>query len=461
MEAIESAIKAISGVIWGPYFLIPLLLGTGIFLTVRLLFINVKGFPHAIGLISGKYDNPLDPGEITHFQALSAALSATVGIGNIAGVALAIRLGGPGALFWMWVTAFFGMTLKYSSILLSHKFRVIHPDGSSSGGPMYHIEKGLGRRWKFLAVMFAICTPIAALGAGNMCQSNTIADALKKGVGIPPVVTGLFLAFMLGLIIIGGIRRIAQVTSRLAPTMCIIYVIGALTVIGVNYHRIPDAITTIITNAFTGTAAVGGFAGASFLMVLRWGVARGLFSNEAGLGSAPIAHAAAKTKESVREGLVGMIGPVVDTLIICTMTGLVIVITNTWQIKEVGVEVTAMGFHKGLRFLLDPIGISGRAIVTLGVLLFGFSTAITWSYYGDRCIMYLFGAKAVMPYRYIFVVVYFLGAIFTIRLVWNFADVANGLMAIPNLISLILLNSLIAKLTAEYFYRRKIEVGKK
>ena len=452
MESLHQIIKYIDSIVWGPYFLIPLLLGTGLFFTLRLIFIQLRGLPHALGLLSGKYDKADDPGDVTHFQALSAALSATIGIGNIAGVATAIHLGGPGAVFWMWVTAFFGMPLKYAGITLSHKFRTINSDGTVSGGAMYYIERGLGKKWKPLAIMFAFCGALAAFGIGNMVQSNTVAKTLEQSFNISPVLVGAILAILLGLVIVGGIRRIAQVTSKLVPFMCIVYCLGALVVLALHLTAIPAALALIVKHAFTPTAAAGGFAGAVVMTTLRYGVARGLFSNESGLGSASIAHAAAKTKEPVREGLVGMVGPVIDTLIICTMTALVIILTGAWTTSLDGASLTAEGFKRGLA----SIGFfNGGLIVSIGVTLFAFSTAITWSYYGDRCIQYLLGPKAVKPYRYIYIIFYFLGAIFALELVWDLADLANGLMALPNLLGLLLMSPLLVKLTKDYFRRRQ------
>ena len=308
------------------------LLGTGLFVTVRLGFIQLRGFKHALDITRGKYDDPDHPGDVNHFQALTTALSATVGIGNIAGVAIAIRLGGPGALFWMWVTAFFGMALKYTECTLALKYRTLHEDGSVSGGPMYYIERGLGAKWKWMATAFAIFAVICSFGTGNMNQSNTMADAMEASFGINPIWTALVAAVLVALVIIGGIRRIGRVTSILTPFMAILYVGAALIVIFLHMKEVPWAFGFIVQQAFAPTAMVGGAAG-SFLMTLMWGIRRGLFSNEAGQGSAPIAHAAAKTEEPVREGLVASLGPFVDTLVICTMTGMVIILSGAWRDK--------------------------------------------------------------------------------------------------------------------------------
>jgi AGCS family alanine or glycine:cation symporter len=316
---------------WAP-LLVLVLLGTGLFVTVRLGFIQVRGFRHAVAITRGDYDNPEDAGDLVHFQALTTALSATVGIGNIAGVALAIRLGGPGALFWMWVTAFFGMALKYAECTLAMAHRHLHADGSVSGGPMYYIEKGLGPRWKWMALIFAACAAISSFGGGCMNQSNTLADQVRSSFGIPTVRTGLFFAATVAAVIIGGIRRIGKVTSILAPLMAVMYVLGAMLILLVNIREIPEGLSLIFTNAFAPKPLIGGAAG-SFMLTMLWGIRRGLFSNEAGQGSAPIAHATAKTDEPVREGLVASLGPFIDTLVICTMTGLVIVMTGAYKDK--------------------------------------------------------------------------------------------------------------------------------
>ncbi len=439
-------INTISNWVWGPVTII-LLVGTGIYLTFRLKLIQFRGLKHAIALITGKYDKPEDTGEITHFQALSTALSATIGVGNIAGVATAIAAGGPGAVFWMWVTAIFGSALKYTSCTLSLRFREIRKDGVVSGGPMYYIEKGLG--FKPLAILFAVCGAIAAFGIGNMVQSNTVADALKSSFYIPVWISGFIIAILVALVIIGGIKRIAQVAQRLTPGMTVFYVVTAIIILLINLPKIPHALYLIFKYAFNPVAATGGFLGSTVLYTIRMGVARGIFSNESGLGSAPIAHAAAKTEEPVREGLVAMIGPFVDTLLICSMTALVIITTGVWSSGETGAPLTAMGFGKG--FFIPKIG---EYVVSVGVALFAFSTMLGWSYYGEKCAEYLFGEKIIYPYRWLFVLFIFMGAVFRLPLVWTLSDIANGLMAFPNLIGLIFLSPLVAKLTHDYFKRQ-------
>jgi len=439
-------IETLSNWVWGPVTIF-LLVGTGIYLTFRLGFIQFRGLRHAIELISGKFDRPEDAGEITHFQALSTALSATIGVGNIAGVATAIAAGGPGAVFWMWVTALFGAALKFTSCTLSLKFREIKADGHVAGGPMYYIEKGL--RLKPLAVIFALCGAIAAFGIGNMVQSNTVADALESSFSIPTWVTGFVVASLVALVIIGGIKRIARVTERLTPFMTLFYVVTALSILFLNLTKIPEAISLILRHAFTPTAARGGFLGSTVAYTIRMGVARGIFSNESGLGSAPIAHAAAKTKEPVREGLVAMVGPFVDTLLVCSMTALVIILTGVWTSGKNGAPLTAMGFSRGF-----PMALLGEYIVTIGVTLFAFSTMLGWSYYGEKCAEYLFGERVIFPYRWVFVLFLFLGAIFELPVVWGLSDIANGLMAFPNLIALIFLSPLVSRLVVEYFKGR-------
>ena len=419
-----------------------ILIGTGLFVTVSLGFIQVRRLKHSFDVVSGKYDNPDDEGDVTHFQALSAALSATIGIGNIAGVALAVRLGGPGALFWMWVTALFGMALKYAECTLSHKYRVIHEDGSVSGGPMYYIEKGLGPKWKPLAIFFATCAVICSFCTGNMNQANTIAQTFAS-YNVPIYISGAFIAFMVGLVIIGGIKRIAAVASRIVPTMAVLYVSGALLILLVNYQNIIHSLESIFREAFSLKSGWGGL-----FAVIMWGVRRGLYSNEAGQGSAPIAHAAAKTKESAREGAVAMMGPFIDTIFVCTMTGLAILSTGVLESTDLtGAQLTREAFRQGFTFAPEL----GSLIVNFSVLLFAYTTMVAWSYYGDRSIEYLIGPKAIKPYRWVYVFFNFLGAILPLSFVWNFGDIALSLMTIPNLIGVLFLTGILKKMTKEYF----------
>lgn len=446
MEAIHEWVADLSGFAWGPV-MIALLVGTGVLVTIRTRCIQFWGFVHGHQLLSGRYEKPSDPGEISHFQALSAALSATIGTGNIAGVATAIALGGPGAVFWMWITAVVGMCTKYCECLLSVKYRTLDPDGKASGGPMYYLEKGLGQKW--LAVAFAVFALVASFGIGNMVQANSVAEPLWKTFGIPKLVSGMTMAVLTGLVIIGGIKRIGQVAARVVPFMCLVYVGSALFILVNNYHLILSAFELILTSAFSPTSAAGGFAGAVVAQTVRFGVARGVFSNEAGLGSAPMAHGAAKTKEPVREGLVAMLGPFIDTLVICTMTALVIIISGAWSSGNTGSVLTSSAYE---HFLPG----AGHYIVVFGLVFFAYSTMISWSYYGDRCARYLFGEKAVLPYHWAFVGCILVGATSKLDLVWNFSDAMNGLMAIPNLIAVVLLSGVVVRETRRYFHAQRI-----
>ena len=578
LDEVTVFLGKIAGYIWSMPLVI-LLVGSGVYLSIRLVFPQFRRIGHGIAVARGKYDNPDDPGDITHFQALCAALSATVGVGNIAGVAIALHAGGPGAIFWMWVAALFGMVTKYAECTLAQKYRVIHSDGTISGGPMYYIEKGMGSRFKWLAIVFASCGLIATFGGGNMVQSNSMAIAFTdqfatqkyyhdtpmskltngkeismtedtefiiktndgKAIGIDisraktvgnllhvinnhpenmsrvvmaeiatdrnsieftdltegkneftlvspdggkliknlgfinddgninklkngkistviperlllKAILGVAISLIVGMVIIGGIKRIGKVASRLVPVMSLIYVSGALFIIFWNYDRIADSFYLIFKHAFTPTAATGGFAGATVLYAITWGVRRAAFSNEAGLGSAPIAHAAAKTKEPVREGLVAMLGPLIDTLIICTMTALVIIITGEWTGKADSSVLTKNAFNAGIPYF-------GGIIVSIGLILFAISTAISWSYYGDRCAEYLFGSRAIMPYRCVYVVALFVGAMVQLEFVWNFSDITLGLMALPNLIAIIALSGVVISLTKDYFSRKHIRTN--
>jgi alanine or glycine:cation symporter, AGCS family len=537
-------------------FMVILLLGTGFYLTLRTGFVQIRHLGHGFGTTTGKYDDPDDPGDVSHFQALTTALSATVGIGNIAGVAIAIHWGGPGALFWMWVTAFVGMATKYSEVTLAQRYRDVDPEGgahkwegSAAGGPMYYIERGLGPKWKPLAVFFAIMLGFTAFLTGNAVQANTVADTMQSTFGFPPWGTGLLTATVVAAVILGGITRIGRVTSILAPMMAMVYVSGALVIIALNLGGVIPAFSTIITEAFQPTAGVAGTGAGVFVMTLMWGVRRGLFSNEAGQGSAPIAHAAAKTDEPVSEGVVALLEPFIDTIVICTMTGLVIVMMNahlervptqiafvggdiayttanadgryatvpapaelqivggrhvstgagapllSWHevhveelfidveqtlpftgtiypgrgqaISSDGVAYTALygdAVESGapltmnaFRAGLAPLGDWGHYIVLFSVLLFAISTAISWSYYGDRCANYLFGHGAVLPYKVVFVIMHFVGAVLTLSVIWDLADVALAIVIWPNLIALILLAPQVVEMTTSYFERRPWE----
>lgn len=436
----------LSGLLWGHPITLIVLLGTGLYLTLRLGFVQIRGFRHSAALISGRYSDPTHQGEVSHFQALATALSATVGTGNIAGVATAISLGGPGALFWMWVTAFLGMATKFTECTLALKFREVTPDGEVAGGPMYTLLHGL--KMKKLAMAFALFAMIASFGIGNMVQANSVVDGLRylhPGFADQAWLVGLVMAILVGLVIIGGVRRIARVAGTLVPFMAILYIAAALLVLFNHLGEIPAALATIFNHALNPWAVGGAAVGEA----IRWGVARGLFSNEAGLGSSPMAHAAARTNEPVREGLVAMMEPFIDTLVICTLTGLVIVVTGAWVDRSddlVGAALTAHAFQ-------ETLGPAGGMVVGIGLALFAFSTIIAWSYYGDRSARFLFGDGAVMPYRVVYALLVVFGAAVPLHLVWNIADVTNILMALPNLVAVVLLAGLAKRLKDDYFRR--------
>ena len=525
------------------------LLGTGLFLTVRLGFVQISQLGHGFAVASGRYDDPNEPGDVSHFQALTTALSATVGIGNIAGAAWAIHYGGPGALFWMWMTALLGAATKFSEVTLAQQFREVSAEthkheGTVAGGPMYYIERGLGSGWKWMAVFFAVALGFTAFVTGNAVQANTLADTMESNFGIPNVVTGLIAAGVVAAVILGGITRIGRVTGILAPLMAGIYVFGALLIILMNLGAVIPAFGLIMREAFNPTAGVAGTGIGALLVTMNWGVNRGLFSNEAGQGSAPIAHAAAKTDEPVSEGVVGLVEPFIDTIVIVTMTCLVLIITGVYddrvpseltlaggdlsyvvpaadgsftetdepaQIRvtdgrqpvgagqaafawhdlpverfytdaaqtqvfsgtidpdtgtaaaddgtsysvlygdapEGGAPLTQLGFQRGLA----PLGDWGGYIVVLSVILFATSTAIAWSYYGDRCAAYLFGKQAVLPYRLVYVGMLFLGTVIAPAAVWDLGDIALGIVILPNLLALVLLSGKTRQLMDSYFER--------
>ncbi len=458
--AVDSVIQDYNEYVGG-YAVLFMLIPTGLFFLFRLRFLNVTRLFHSIRVVAGKYDKAGDKGDVNHFKALTTALSATVGTGNIVGVSLAIYLGGPGAVFWMWVTGFLGMILKYTECTLSHKYRQFNSDGTVSGGPMYYMEYGLkkqlGRFAKVLAMVFASAAVLCSLGSGNMAQANSMADALHTSYGVPVLWTGLVTTALVLLIVIGGLKRIAEVTARLVPFMAVLYVSAALLIILLEYDRIPAAFSMIFTDAFTGTAATGGFVGSTFMMTLIWGVRRGLFSNESGQGSAPIAHAAAKTHWPAREGLVASLEPLIDTLIICTLTALMIVLTGAWHLEDLdmGVSMTIRAMEIGLGKLgLDYFG---THIVSVGLMLFAFSTVISWSYYGTRAANYLFGEKAIKPYYYLYGLFVFFGSVWGIDIVWHFVDMVITFMTIPNLIAILLLTPVVVNETKKYFRAMKKE----
>ncbi len=561
MESISAFVNWMEDVVWASGipvagetipFVVILLLGAGFYFTLRLGFIQVRALGHGFAVATGRYDDPNEPGDVSHFQALSTALSATVGIGNIAGVAIAIHFGGPGALFWMWITAFLGMATKFAEVTLAQYYREVKkpdPDapmweGTVSGGPMYYIEKGLGAAWKPMAIFFALLLAITAFLSGNGVQANTVADTMRDSFGIPVWVSGLITAAVVGAVILGGISRIGKVTGILAPAMAGIYVAGALVILALNWNMIVPALSLIVTEAFNPSAGIAGAGVGAFLVTMMWGVRRGLFSNEAGQGSAPIAHAAAKTDEPVSEGVVALLEPFIDTIVICTMTALVIIVTSSWDdrfatpisfgdnrvswveeqddggfrrmvsapeqvtvtdgVPEMGAGTRQLAFNNAPvdRFFMDeaqtvpftgtlepqarefrdaqgnavPVlygngaqtgapltmvafqrglpGDWGHYIVLLTVLLFGISTAIAWSYYGDRCAYYLFGEKAVLPYKIVFVAMHFVGAVVPLAVAWTLGDVFLGLVIIPNLIALIFLTPKVIEASKSYFERK-------
>lgn len=560
MEAFQQLVSTLNTFVWEKGipvggeeipFVVAALLGTGVFLTLYLGFVQIRRFAHGVAVTTGKYDDPDEPGDVSHFQALTTALSATVGIGNIAGVAIAIHWGGPGALFWMWVTAFLGMAIKFTEVTLAQRYRDVtvdeNPekwDGSVSGGPMYYIERGLGPKWKWMAVFFAFMLGFTAFLTGNAVQANTVADTMGAYFGLPAWITGLASTLIVFMVTIGGIKRIGKVTAVLAPAMAGIYVLGALIVILTHADQILPSFALIFREAFNPTAGVAGTGVGAFLVTLMWGVKRGLFSNESGQGSAPIAHAAAKTDEPISEGVVALLEPFIDTIVICTMTALVIIITGVWKERiptalelrggdaswitldedgryrptaapaelrivdgrhenddvpgspffawhevkvdqffvdaamttpfsgvidvargvarsldgqeyttlhgeavESGAPLTMVAFSKGLP------GNWGGLIVVISVALFAVSTAISWCYYGDRCANYLFGPKAVLPYKLIYVVMHFIGATMALNTIWAIGDIALGIVILPNLIALVLLAPQVKEMTASYFER--------
>lgn len=441
LHTFDAIVGKVGAFAWGPPMLI-LLVGTGFWLTYALRGLQFRKLWYALylALVKRKEDSD-EPGDITHFQALMTALSATVGTGNIAGVATAIAVGGPGALFWMWITGLVGMATKYSEAVLAVKYREIDENGEMSGGPMYYLSKGLNMPW--LGTIFAVFASFAAFGIGNMVQSNSVADAVEATYHIPTIVTGIILMVCTAAVVLGGIKKIGKVTGFLVPIMIVFYMSGAAYIIIANIGEVPAALIFIVKQAFNPTAAVGGFAGASIMLAIRMGVARGVFSNESGLGSAPIAAAAAQTKSPISQALVSMTQTFIDTIIVCTMTGLVLILTGVWSNGETGAELTTIAFSVGMP--------GGAHVVTIGIILFAYSTMLGWCYYGEKSIEYLFGIKAVFPYRIIFVCFVGIGAVAKLSLVWNISDTLNGLMAIPNLIGLLLLTPVIVAETKKYF----------
>ena len=444
---LEEVLNSIDGIVWGPPLLI-LLVGTGIYFTFKLNFIQMFKLPLAIKYLFLNDDDKSDneaKGEVSSFAALCTALSATIGTGNIVGVATAIATGGPGALFWMWVAAFFGMATKYAEGVLAIKYREVDENGEMSGGPMYYIEKGVGN--KFLANMFAFFgIAVALLGIGTFGQVNSISKAALISFNIPIWFTAIIITILVTLVTLGGIKRISNVAEKIVPTMAILYIIGALLVLICNFKAIPSAITLIIKSAFNPSAALGGTTGITISLAIQMGIGRGVFSNEAGLGSAPIAAAAAKTKYPVKQGLISMIGTFIDTIIICTMTGLAIVLTGSFNSGLEGAAMTTFAFENGL-----PFAIIGKYIVNIGLIFFAFTTIIGWNYYGERCIQYLIGIKGIKFYKIIFIALVGVGPFLSLNLVFIIADIVNGLMALPNLIGLIKLRNIVISETNNFF----------
>ena len=437
----EQAVLTVYGIVWGP-ILLALLLGTGIYLTLGLKGMTIRKIPYAFRqLLKGRKGS--GEGEVTPFNALMTSLSSTVGTGNIAGVATAISLGGPGALFWMWLTALVGMATKYAEAVLAVNYRETDERGKKVGGPMYYIKNGLGDNWKFLGILFAIFGSIAGFGLANTVQSHEVSKVLAQNYSIPTHYSGIIMAVLVGMVLLGGIKRIGAVAGKLVPLMTIVYVISTVFILASYYEAIPSAIALIMDSAFNGMAATGGFAGAAMIAGLRAGVARGIFSNESGLGSAPIAHAAAETNSPVRQGTIAMLGTFIDTIIICTMTGLILVASGAWNGDLVGANMTRSVFTSTLPF--------GDTIFTLSLVLFAFTTMLGWSYYGERCAEFLFGPKVITPYRILWVVGIYVGTQMQGGIVWKLADILNGMMAFPNLIAVLFLSPVVFKLTREYF----------
>ncbi|QLE87056.1 MULTISPECIES: alanine/glycine:cation symporter family protein [Shewanella] len=451
MEGITEIISMINGFVWGTPMLV-MILGVGLFLSIGLRLMPILKLGTGFKLLwSGRIpdkDKQIK-GEISPFNALMTSLSATIGTGNIAGVATAIFIGGPGALFWMWCTALVGMATKFAEAVLAVKYREVDDNGNHIGGPMYYIKNGLGSKWAWLGTAFALFGSFAGFGIGNTVQSNSVADALQSNFGVPDWVTGLVLMVLVGAVLMGGIKRIADVAGKLVPLMTVFYIAAGLAVLVVHAAEIPDAIALIVHSAFNPVAAQGGFAGAAVWAAIRFGVARGIFSNEAGLGSAPIAHASAQTNNPVAQGLVAMLGTFIDTLIVCTITGLAIIVSGAWTSGENGAALTSFAFSHAL-----PIG---NYVVAIALAVFAFTTILGWSVYSEKCVQYLLGVKAVKPFRVIWILVVPLGAVSSLDFIWLLADTLNAMMAIPNLIALALLSPVVFGLTREYFLKKRQE----
>jgi alanine or glycine:cation symporter, AGCS family len=439
MQAFTAWMSELNSFVWGPAMLV-LILGTGFFLQLRLRGMPVVRIPAGLRLVWSGRGGDETHGEVSPFSALMTCLAATIGVGNIAGVATAVALGGPGAVFWMWMTALVGMATKYAEVLLAVHFRERDSEGRWVGGPMYAIRNGLGPRWAWLGTAFAVFGGIAGFGIGNMVQSNSIAAAMQTSFSISPTVTGVVLTLITGAVILGGIKRIAAVSNWLVPFMAIGYVIAGMIVLVTHAERIPHALALIFETAFTGTAAVGGFTGAAMIAAIRYGVARGIFSNEAGLGTAGIAQAAGMSNDPVRSGLIGMMGTFFDTIVVCSMTGLAIVVSGTWESGKTGAELTQVAFQSAMPGIGDEI-----VAVALGI--FALTTILGWSYYGERCWQFLVGRWTIKPYRVLWTIAVFFGAVTHLDLAWMIADTLNALMAVPNLIALLALSPVVVQLT--------------
>jgi AGCS family alanine or glycine:cation symporter len=452
LETLMNINSTVNGIVWGPLIII-LIIGTGTYLSIMTGFFSITKLGYILKntLLKMFAKDDKGEGEVTAFQAVATALAATVGTGNIAGVATAIALGGPGAVFWMWLAAIMGMTTKFAEVVLAVNFREKTEDGRFVGGPMYYISNGLGKSWKWLAVIFATFGTLASFGIGCMVQSNSVALSAESTFGVPVLVTGIVLAILTAVVIVGGIKRIGAFTEKLVPFMAALYILGGLWLLISNAGKLPGAFSMIFSNAFTGTAAVGGFTGTVMMQAIRFGVARGIFTNEAGLGSAPIAHAAATTDHPVRQGLWGVFEVFTDTIVICSITALSILVTGVWESGESGAVLSAMAFDTG-------IPVVGRYIVSVGLILFAYSTILGWEYYGERCLEYLAGTKPIMAYRLLWVVAVVVGAIGGLGFMWDLADTLNGLMAFPNLIGVLMLSPVVFKLTKEYFTKEKGEL---
>jgi AGCS family alanine or glycine:cation symporter len=447
LETLLKAHSTINGWVWGPVTM-ALLMGTGLYLTILTRGVQFRWLGKALREVLGKvFTKTRAEGTVTPFQAVATALASTVGVGNIAGVSTAITIGGPGALFWLVVSGLLGMGTKFAEVVLAITYREQDDTGTYRGGAMYILKNGLKAPW--LGSLFALLTALAAFGIGNMVQANSVAESVKASFGVPAHVSGIVIVVLTGVVILGGITRIADVTQFLVPFMCISYLLGAAVILLTHAGRIPGVVETVLASAFTGHAAVGGFAGAGMRQALRYGVARGLFSNEAGLGSAPMVHATARTDHPVRQGLYGIFEVFVDTILVCASTGLVVLVTGEWSNGLTGAALAAKAFETGLP------GFWGDVVVTTGILTFAFSTLLGWSFYGETAIAYLLGTRAILPYRLLWLVAAYLGATGSLHVVWDVADTLNGLMALPNLAALLLLSPVVARSLRDFAERER------